>query len=382
MTKTTSLLAKYIGLYEKNPTGQVFAPLAETYRKLGMHKEAMDVLKKGLRHHPHYILGLIVLAHCHFDQGHLEQAYRILSPIVGQEQDNLMLQKLYAQISYKLYAYKDALQSYKNILFVNPTDEEAKIKIKELEEQEQNYYAYMKQGDAFPELPKPSPSKPLSVEDLGEWKELDQQQEVPRELVKANDQKVSDYLKNVSVDDAQSWTVKQWSVPTEKMEEVLPEIIPESIAKPVVEHEKTEDVLFPQEFTNSSPSSSINLDSYQTISPTEEIPIVTHTLIDIFCAQKHYDKALELLDKVLKHDPLDERSKQKRQYVLSKMQDGKPVTAKKTIATTVAPIALKAEVVVPKEKSKDANWNEAKYNMLSQRYGKLLDQLKDLGKSH
>jgi pentatricopeptide repeat protein len=381
MTKTTALLAKYLGLFEKNPTGQVFAPLAETYRKLGMYKEAMDVLKKGLRHHPHYVLGLIVLAHCHFDQGHLEQAYRILSPIVNQEQDNLMLQKLFAQISYKLYAYKDALNAYKNVLFVNPTDEEAKIKIKELEEQEQNYYAYMNKNSAPLEVEKKIEApvkKNLSMEDVSAWKSLEQQESIPEKILETEEKNISEYLKEVPVDDAQAWTIKQWSVSNDSTPKVeIPQKITlkDSIIEDVIPEEEIPAPIENPSQTNNS-NNSINLDSYQNISPTEEIPIVTHTLIDIFCAQKHYDKALELLDKVIKHDPTDERSIQKKQYVLSKMQDSKPTAVKKSIPTPVVPVE-----VLPKTKPTETTWNEAKYNMLSQRYGKLLDHLKDLGKS-
>jgi len=363
MAKTTALLAKYLGLYEKNPSGLVFAPLAETYRKLNMHKEALDILKKGLRHHPHYILGLIVLAHCHFDQGNIEQSYRILSPLINQEPDNLMLQKLYAQICYKMYAYKEALQAYKNVLFVNPTDSEAKTRIKELEEQEENYYAYMNQSKQTIEskaAPEFTPNKPQTIEEVGAWKSLEQQMEIPSTITKSDDKKVADYLKDVSIDDAQAWTVKQWSV-TESPEIIPPEI--EVIEKTIS-------------------NSNINLDSYQNLSPSEEIPIVTHTLIDIFCSQKHYDKALELLDKVLKNDPSDHRSEQKKQQILTILADQKPGAAhtKKTSPPTqpVQPAQVKAPVITPKTQT---SWNEAKYNMLSQRYGKLLDGLKDLGKS-
>lgn len=355
MVKTTALLAKYLGLYEKNPNGLVFAPLAESYRKLGMHKEAMDVLKKGLRHNPHYVLGLIVLAHCHFDQGNLEQSYRILSPIVHQEQDNLMLQKLFAQICYKMYAYKESLQAYKNVLYVNPVDEESKLKVKELEEQEENYYAYMKKSAAVDEVIDQVATKPQSIEEMNAWKSLDQHEEIPQKISQNEENKVADYLKEVSVDDAQAWTVKQWSVPENK-QEFTTEDIPEPIMTDTTEY--------------SNPK--INLDSYQNLSPSEEIPIVTHTLIDIFCSQKHYDKALELLDKVLKNDPKDERSNQKRLHVISKMQEGK--TSKTTAPAT-------SSEVLPTPKNKTTSWNEAKYNMLSQRYGKLLDHLKELGKS-
>lgn len=352
MAKTTALLAKYLGLFEKNPTGLVFAPLAETYRKLNMHKEAMEVLKKGLRHHPHYVLGLIVLAHCHFDQGNIEQSFRILSPIVQQEPDNLMLQKLFAQICYKMYAYKDALQAYKNVLFVNPSDEEAKVRIKELEEQEENFYAYMNKTPQNENVEVAKMQPKLTQEELGAWKSLEPQKEIPTVIAKSDDKMVADYLKEVSVDDAQAWTVKQWSV------NEVPSVIT-SNNQPSENDEKT--------ISNAN----INLDSYRDLSPSEEIPIVTHTLIDIFCSQKHYDKALELLDKVLKNDPSDLRSEQKKQQILLLLNEQKPSSSPKTPAK-------KTQNEPPKTTT---SWNEAKYNMLAQRYGKLLDGLKDIGKS-
>lgn len=372
MAKTTALLAKYIGLFEKNPTGLVFAPLAENYRKLNMHKEAMEVLKKGLRHHPHYILGLIVLAHCHFDLGNVEQSYRILSPIVQQEPDNLMLQKLFAQICYKMYAYKEALQSYKNVLYVNPTDEEAKNKIHELEEQEENYYAYMNKATLAAKneyIEKNAEAKPQSIEDVGAWKSLEHQKDLPQVIIQKEDEKISNYLKEVSVDDAQSWTVKQWSV-AEHNENPKPLKLEQAEVESPVE-EITSDV--------TTSNSSINLDSYQNLSPSEEIPIVTHTLIDIFCSQKHYDKALELLNKVLKNDPTDQRSQQKLQQVLSKLQEQKQTGSTKK--NPPIPNSKLIPELKPLIQQPQTSWNEAKYNMLSQRYGKLLDGLKDLGKS-
>lgn len=295
------------------------------------------------------------MAHCHFDQGNIEQSYRILSPIIQQEQDNLMLQKLFAQICYKMYAYKEALQAFKNVLFVNPTDDEAKMRIKELEEQEENYYAYMNQSNVTETTSSTENinHKPPTIEEVGAWKSLEQQAEIPSAITQADDKKVADYLKEVSIDDAQAWTVKQWTVkqlPENEIIEEIPEVI--EIDEKTVSN------------------SNINLDSYQNLSPSEEIPIVTHTLIDIFCSQKHYDKALELLEKVLKNDPSDHRSQQKRQQILNLLEGQKPVAPVKAPAKTH-----------PKESKKSTSWNEAKYNMLSQRYGKLLDGLKDIGKS-
>ena len=60
MNKKSALLTKYKYLYEKNPRSKVFAPLAETYRKLGMYKEGIQILRDGIKIHPSYTLGYIV----------------------------------------------------------------------------------------------------------------------------------------------------------------------------------------------------------------------------------------------------------------------------------------------------------------------------------
>lgn len=368
MNKNTNLLAKYLGLYEKNPTGLVFAPLAETYRKLNMHKEAFEVLKKGLRHHPHYILGLIVLGHCHFDKGNLEQSYKVLAPIAMQEFDNLMLQKLFAKVCYKMYAYKESLQAYKNVLYVNPNDQEAIEKIKELEDQEQSYTSFMSSqnsnlSDSTTTLYE---SKKTSVDDLHGWKSLNEKQNIPEPIPQKDDKKVTDYLKNMSVDQIDSWSVKQWSIAD----------VEKADAKEIVKNENKVESRNERITQDSNPH--INLDSYQQVTPNEEVPIVTHTLIDIFFSQKHYEKAKELLEKVLKIDPNDERSQQKYQQVLQKIQEGHGVVKTKQQKIQTPPTLKSSE----DNKSSKHNWNESKYNLLSNRYGKLLNHLKEIGKTN
>ena len=90
----SSLLTKYAYLYEKNPKSRVFAPLAETYRKLGMLDEAMRILREGIKNHPSYTLGYIVLAHCYYDIQNYELAYNTIRPFTAKNLENLTMQKL------------------------------------------------------------------------------------------------------------------------------------------------------------------------------------------------------------------------------------------------------------------------------------------------
>ncbi len=55
-------------------SGLVFAPLAEAYRKAGLHTRALEVLEQGLALHPSYGPALIVRGRCHLDTNSLAEA--------------------------------------------------------------------------------------------------------------------------------------------------------------------------------------------------------------------------------------------------------------------------------------------------------------------
>src|SRR5690606_26238009 len=102
----------------------VFAPLAETYRKLGMYEEAFKILRRGINLHPSYTLGYIVLANCYFDKGQFELAYNVLRPHVDNNLENLSLQKLFSKLCEQLGYLEEALQTYKYLLLLNPSDKD------------------------------------------------------------------------------------------------------------------------------------------------------------------------------------------------------------------------------------------------------------------
>jgi tetratricopeptide (TPR) repeat protein len=134
MKNKSSLLVKYLNLYKQKPTSRVFAPLAESYRKIGMINEAFDVLSQGLKYHPDYVLGHLVLANCYFDKKSYQKAFDTIQPYVADNIDNLSLQKLFAEICLKVGKLEDALQTYKYLLFLNPREPEFIKKVHALED--------------------------------------------------------------------------------------------------------------------------------------------------------------------------------------------------------------------------------------------------------
>ncbi len=124
--RLSPLILRYQSAYKENPTSLVFAPLAEGYRKLGLVDEALKILKDGLRNHPGYIMGHLSMASCYYDLEKYELAYHVVSPLAGQNLDNILLQKLVLEICLKLHLNDEALKTSKYLLYLNPKDEKLK----------------------------------------------------------------------------------------------------------------------------------------------------------------------------------------------------------------------------------------------------------------
>jgi tetratricopeptide (TPR) repeat protein len=130
----SALLAKYFSMYKRNPRSRVFAPLAEAFRKMGMLEDAYKILKEGIRYHPNYTLGYIVLAHCYYDEQKYELTYNTLRPFINQNADNISLQKIFAQSCIHLGHLEEALDTFKYLLFMNPKDKYFAEQVKKLED--------------------------------------------------------------------------------------------------------------------------------------------------------------------------------------------------------------------------------------------------------
>jgi tetratricopeptide (TPR) repeat protein len=276
----SALLAKYFSMYKKNPRSKVFAPLAESFRKLGMLDDAFKVLRDGIRYHPTYPLGYIVLAHCQFDQGKYDLAYNTLRPIIAQNADNISLQKIFAQTCINLGHLEEALDTYKYLLFMNPQDKFFAAQVKQLEDD-------MLVGH-----------KKLSIEQIISSPE-------PLNVPSSMSQSEDDW---VQVSFGQSATTTPTSIPDKPVSDEWVMNKPGSKVHPILQTEEIkkpdlEDDYYADEFEEDYGE----IDDVNAQNIASDAPIVSHTLIDLYCAQQYYDKAIELLEKILELNP-DDRS--------------------------------------------------------------------------
>jgi tetratricopeptide (TPR) repeat protein len=123
---------QYQDILAKDPTSRVFARLAEAYRKAGQIDYAISVSRDGLQKHPGYTAGQVVLARSLFDGGKSAEARGEIGQVVQAAPDNLMAQKLLAQIEAHLNHHAEAAKAYRMVHLLDPSDEEAQKYLAEL----------------------------------------------------------------------------------------------------------------------------------------------------------------------------------------------------------------------------------------------------------
>ena len=282
------LFLKYQADFEKNPRSRVFAPLAEIYRKIGMTDKAMEILSQGIRNHPAYVMGYMGLAFCYFDLKQFNLAYTTLRPFVEENRDNLRLQKLYADACLALFKKDEALETFKYLLFMNPRDKEVAAAVVLLEEEIEANHTVIHQPiviaqEVFDEAPvieinfatEKLGSSPK--DDFDDWKTVNlKTNEIPdKEIIKTN------------------WQVQA----------------------PIALHLETETEHRIDASNENTEEQDLEIE-FQTENETLHTPVVTHTLVDLYCGQGHLEKALEILDKILILNPYDQRTLDKKNEIL------------------------------------------------------------------
>lgn len=274
-------------MYEKNPRSRVFAPLAESYRKLGLLDEAFKVLKNGLKYNPDYALGHLVLAHCYYDQKKFQMVYETLKPSLSRNMDNIQMQKIFAESCIQLGHLEEALDTYKYLLFLNPQDKTFAQEVKKLEDDLQ---VGLKQLSSQQIIKSPVTETEINEDD---WVQVNFAHTDKPQLTSAPEMLLE------SEEDA--WVMNR---PEEKINPLKVE---------TVHNKELEDDFYADEFEEYGDIEEVNDKEVAT-----EAPIISHTLIDLYCEQQYFDKAIELLEKILELNPDDLESRRKMTEVMAK----------------------------------------------------------------
>ncbi len=318
------IIVKYEKLLDEDPRSRSFAPLAEAYRQVGLIDKAFDVLKKGLRYNPEYLLGYLTLALCYLDKNEYGLAYSTLKPLIASNRDNLKLQKVFAECAKKTNNLEEALDSYKYLLFLNPRDSEIANQVSLLEEElhEEAVYSKAETRTFNVEELKPNPEDDKEIDnwvqvDLSSKEELESDEDdwelgVPEESDSFTNQNESSENSVIHFENEES------------AEEDLDQddshdfIYDKSDYSSVMENEPNRGDLIYQDEDNDGEfeqEEDDNLIAFKRTSleeaEKEVAPVITHTLVDIYLKQGHYAKAKEILAQILEVGPATKEAQDK-----------------------------------------------------------------------
>lgn len=124
---------KYQKILEKDPNSQVFAPLAEAYREMGMLPEAQKIVTAGVQRHPQFVGGLVTFARIYRDLKQSNKALEALKTAASLAPENILAHQLMGEIYLNTKNPKEALKAFKMVLFLNPQSQIAQKAVQKLE---------------------------------------------------------------------------------------------------------------------------------------------------------------------------------------------------------------------------------------------------------
>lgn len=133
MDKDTSEIAKLTERIAKDPKSKLFVPLAEEYKKIGQTDMAVAVLREGLKNNPGYATARSFLGRLLLEQNDLAGAQKELEEVVKTIPDNLLAQKKLGDIFILQGKPKEALERYRVAKSLGPVDKELTAIIEDLE---------------------------------------------------------------------------------------------------------------------------------------------------------------------------------------------------------------------------------------------------------
>ncbi len=156
---------RYVNLYREYPKSRIFAPLAHIYRRMGEWDRAFKLCEEGLKEHPDFASGHIVLALLYLDRGQTEKALASLQKATRLSPENILAHKFLARCHLKLKNLSRALNAYKRVLFLDPENSQAAQIVKKLEpltikDYEESGFAFKSLTEMALSLPREEGAKP------------------------------------------------------------------------------------------------------------------------------------------------------------------------------------------------------------------------------
>jgi predicted regulator of Ras-like GTPase activity (Roadblock/LC7/MglB family) len=150
-------------ILSEHPDSQIFAALAEAYRKKGELDKSFEICRGGLKNHPDYGAGHLIMAKVNFDREMYSEAEKELLLAIKADGRTRVTEQLLAQIMVKKGEFREAKSMVEKLL---STDKRNPTLKSLLEEVQKGLKEEKRRGVVFtpPEAPVRGEEKPVKVE--------------------------------------------------------------------------------------------------------------------------------------------------------------------------------------------------------------------------
>jgi tetratricopeptide (TPR) repeat protein len=107
-----------------DPASIAFAALAEELRRASRFREAVEVSRAGLRHHPTYVSARVTLGRSLVELQEFEQAEREFAFVLRSAPDNLAARRALGELCWQRLRFADALTHFRAARTLAPDDKE------------------------------------------------------------------------------------------------------------------------------------------------------------------------------------------------------------------------------------------------------------------
>ncbi|MCR4439759.1 MAG: tetratricopeptide repeat protein [bacterium] len=119
----------------RHPDSMRFARLADAYIAIGRPDKAVELCEQGLRHHPRYVTGKIVLAKALLAQGEHTKALHTLKSLLDLDPRHPLGWKYYGDLQKSLGKEEAAERSYSELLAIDALNEDVRAMLNALRQQ-------------------------------------------------------------------------------------------------------------------------------------------------------------------------------------------------------------------------------------------------------
>jgi tetratricopeptide (TPR) repeat protein len=119
-------------LLQQNPDSLTFAHVADALLKEGRLEEATRICEEGIRRHPYYVTGHMVLGKCYLQRSQFDQAEKEFKRVLLFDPKHLAANKYFGDLMRQMGWDNTCESSYKKILQIDPLDKNARAVLDEL----------------------------------------------------------------------------------------------------------------------------------------------------------------------------------------------------------------------------------------------------------